>query len=196
MHREIMLSATYQQSSDNRDDALLVDSENRLLWKMNRQRLDFEALRDSLLDVSGSLDRTLGGPAVAMFAGEFAVRRTIYGNIDRMNVQGVLSTFDFPSPTATSEQRPETTVPPQALYLMNNGFTLEVAKRLLQRPDVGSIATVDGKLDRVYRIAFARAPREDELALAKKFLGEQPTAERWTQWVHALLMTNEFAFVD
>lgn len=196
LHREIMLSATYQQASDNRDDALLVDSENRLLWKMNRQRLDFEALRDSLLEVSGSLDRTIGGPAVPMFAGEFAVRRTIYGNIDRMNVPGVLSTFDFPSPTATSEQRAETTVPPQALYLMNNGFTLEIAKRLLQRPDVASIATSDGKLDRVYRIVFARPPHEDELALARKFLGEQPTADRWTQWVHALLLTNEFAFVD
>src|SRR5690606_17865208 len=91
--------------------ALQIDPENRLLWKMNRQRLDFEGLRDSLLLVSGNLDLKMGGQAVDIASESPTPRRTIYGHIDRQNLPGIFRTFDFANPDASSAQRFYTTVP-------------------------------------------------------------------------------------
>ena len=100
-----MLSAAYQQASDERAECRRVDPENTWLWKMNRRRLDFEATRDALLAVAGRLETTLGGPPVKEISEPAATRRTIYGYIDRLNLPGVFRTFDFPNPDATSPQR-------------------------------------------------------------------------------------------
>ena len=129
-----MLSNTYQQQSDPRPDGLERDPENRLLWRFNRQRLDFEAMRDSVLAVSGAL-----GPDVRRAARRrsteppFSSRRTLYGFIDRQNLDGVYRTFDFAVPDATSPRRFVTTVPQQALFLMNSPFLHEQARRLSSR---------------------------------------------------------------
>lgn len=196
LHRTIMNSAVYRQSGSastgNQTNPAQVDPENRLLWHFPQRRLDYEATRDALLAVSGSLDRTMGGPPVNVLSG-FKPRRTVYGFVDRMDLPGLMRAFDFPEPAATSPGREQTTVAPQALFFMNNAFTLECARRLLARADVKSIAEPKDRVARIYQVLFAREPDQDETALALDYLTSE---QRWEEYVHALLMTNEFVFVD
>src|SRR5262249_25551398 len=179
----------------DRDDCRRVDPENTLLWKMNRHRLDFEALRDALLAVSGRLDRVLRGPPVRDVLAPAASRRTLYSFLDRLNVPGLFRTFDFPSPDATSSQRATTTVPPQALFLMNNAFVVESARRLLQRPEIAGEPDEDAKVGRLYRVVYGREPSAEERTLAREFL-HAPGQAAWQRYAQALLLANEFAFVD
>jgi hypothetical protein len=197
LHRLILLSAVYRQRSDDRAECRRVDPENVLLWKMNRQRLDFEATRDALLAVAGALDGTVGGPPVRNITDPSARRRTVYGFLDRLNVPGLLRTFDFPSPDATSPQRASTTVPQQALFLMNNPFVLECARRLVRRPDVAAEPDVPRRVEHLYRLVYGRPPSPEETALACDFVGAAPgTPVAWERYAQALLLANEFVFVD
>ncbi|HVL12240.1 MAG TPA: DUF1549 and DUF1553 domain-containing protein, partial [Gemmata sp.] len=129
LHKLIMLSATYTQASLDRPDALAIDSENRLLWKQNRRRLEFEALHDATLAVSGQLDTKVGGPAVRLFGGNS--RRAVYGYVDRLEFPSLLTTFDVPNPAGLAPERTSTTVTPQALFLMNGPFARAAAKQLV-----------------------------------------------------------------
>jgi hypothetical protein len=170
-----------------------------LLWKMNRRRLDFEALRDSLLFATGSLDLKLGGPTFDLHTAPLPQRRTVYGFIDRLNLPGVFRTFDFPNPDATSPQRDETTIAPQALYLMNNPVNLAAAQNLALLPEVSGEADFARRIERVYQLLFARSPTRDELRLAEEFFGagqDRTSTALWQRYAQALLLTNEFAFVD
>jgi hypothetical protein len=202
IHRLIVTSATYQQSSGvtNQQSEIRnpqsVDPENRLLWRMNRRRLDFEAMRDSLLAVAGELDQKLGGPPVNLLGNNFESRRTLYGFVDRMNLPGLYRAFDFPSPAATSSGRDTTTIPPQALYLMNHQFVRQAAERLPRRHDVVSCKKKDERVERLFAIVFNREPSPAERRLARAFLGVKPGPEDWSRFAHGLLMTNEFVFVD
>jgi hypothetical protein len=196
LHRLILLSAVYQQQSGDRNECRAVDPENALLWRANRQRLDYESLRDALLAVSERLDRHIGGPSVKDLLSGSANRRTLYGHLDRLNVPGLMRTFDFPSPDATSPQRVDTTVPQQALFLMNNPFALDCARRLVQRPDVAGRKDVASRVERLYRLLFGRLPSAEELALARAYLGQGGAAAGWERYAQALLLTNEFLFVD
>src|SRR5262249_53906033 len=108
----------------------------------------------------------------------------------------LLRTFDFPSPDATSPQRDATTVPQQALFLMNHPFVLDCARRLAQRPDVAGEKAVAKRIARMYEIAYARPPKPEELAVAREYLGDGNTAVLWERYAQALLAANEFAFVD
>src|SRR5262249_20657889 len=143
LHLLIMLSEVYQQSSDAvpgaKEKAPSLDPENRLLWHFNRQRLDFESMRDSLLAVSGELDASTGGKPVELFRKPFALRRTVYGFIDRQFLPGVLRAFDFANPDMHSPQRLDTTVPQQALFFMNSPFVVERARALVERPDISTL---------------------------------------------------------
>jgi hypothetical protein len=161
---------------------------------MNRRRLDFEALRDSFLAVSNRLDRTLGGPAQGNLLA--SNRRTVYGYVERLNLPGLFRTFDFPSPAATSAQRDQTTVPQQALFLMNNPFPIDAARRVLQRPEIAGEKEAVRKIDRLYRLLYARPPADDEVVLAQEFLATDRSPRAWERYVQALLLANEFAFVD
>ncbi|MEX0818479.1 MAG: DUF1549 and DUF1553 domain-containing protein, partial [Pirellulaceae bacterium] len=196
LHRQIMTSAVYRQSSVNREDGARVDPENRLLWKLNRRRLDFESLRDAVLAVSGNLTTEMYGPSLDLFGGQQGLpRRSVYGFIDRMDVSPLLTTFDFPNPSTSSPQRESTTVPPQALYLMNNAFAAEAARGLAQRV-VGSTNGTDDRVRSAYELLFARKPTVEEVDAAQQFLGAEPEEAAWRAYLHGLLMTNEFAFVD
>src|SRR5215203_4855604 len=124
-----MTSAAYTQASLDRPDALAIDSDNRLLWKQNRRRLEFEPLHDAVLAVSGQLDATVGGPAVKLFGGNR--RRAVYGYVDRLEFPSLLTTFDVPNPAGTVPERTSTTVAPQALFLMHGPFLRDDAKRLM-----------------------------------------------------------------
>jgi hypothetical protein len=164
---------------------------------MNRRRLDFEATRDALLAVSGRLDSRIGGPPMPSLTGTGANRRTVYGFIDRLNLPGLYRTFDFPDPNATSPRRDQTTVAPQALFLMNHPFAVDAARALIARPEVAAARDPDGKVDRLYRLIYARGPGVDEVAMAREFLaGSLAATDRWRALAQALLMANEFMFVD
>ncbi|MFN4261301.1 MAG: PSD1 and planctomycete cytochrome C domain-containing protein [Gemmataceae bacterium] len=195
LHRLLVLSAVYQQRGADRAEGIKVDPDNTLLWKMNRQRLDFEALRDALLAVSGRLDRTIGGPPVKDIVAPTARRRTLYGHIDRLNMPNLLRSFDFPSPDATSPQRSHTTVPQQTLFLMNHPFVQECVRALLQRPEVAQAVDTERRIDRLYHLLYGRSPTTADITLGREFL-EDDTSKSWERYVHVLLLANEFAFVD
>jgi hypothetical protein len=199
LHRVILLSNTYRQSSDVDQKRMNADPENRLFARMNRQRLDFEALRDSLLVTANRLDDKMGGPPVEITKAPFANRRTVYGFIDRQNLPGLFRTFDFASPDTTVPQRHATTVPQQALFLMNSPFVIEQAKAFANRADVAKLTKLEERVGRMYRLAYGRAPDADEVAAAKKFLSAPPsggTLTTWEEYAQVLLLANEFAFVD
>ncbi len=197
MHRLIMLSAVYQQRSDDRPECQKIDPENTLLWKMNRRRLDFEATRDSLLAVAGSLNQAVGGPPMKEIAAPTSTRRTVYGFIDRLNLPGLFRTFDFPTPDATNPKRDTTTVAPQALFLMNNPFVIVQARKLVQRPEIVAEKDLAHRIARLYRLVYGREPNTEELTLARDYLGDaRAGTNAWARYAQALMLANEFVFVD
>jgi hypothetical protein len=164
LHRLILLSDAYKQSSDDNAAARAVDPENRLLWRANRRRLDWESMRDSFLAASGKLDPALGGRAAPFTS----PRRTVYGYVDRLNIPGMLRAFDFASVDAHSPQRHQTTVPQQALFLMNSPFLVEQSRGLAKRA-----ADAPDRVRSLYRLVLGRDPSDDERRLGEKFL-DQP----------------------
>ena len=121
-------------------------------------------------------------------------RRTLYALIDRLSLPGIFRTFDFPDPNATSPRRDQTTVPPQALFLMNHPFVRAAAESLSRRPDVSCLEDPDLRVERLFRIVYNRAPCAEEASLARAFLAARPVP--WASFGQALLMANEFLFVD
>jgi hypothetical protein len=201
LHKLILLSHTYCQTSNDRSECASVDPENRLLWRFNRQRLDLEGLRDSMLAVAGRLDKTVGGPAVDILKEPFVPRRTVYGFIDRQNLPGMFRTFDFASPDTHAPQRYVTTVPQQALFLMNSPFVVQQVQALAARPEVASESSPERRVEVLYRLLYGRRPRAEEIDLGVRFVGEAPSSPEtklspWEQYAQVLLLANEFAFVD
>ena len=203
LHRAILLSSTYQQTSDDRPEGLAADPENRLLWRMNRQRLEFEEVRDAYLAVAGKLDLAVGGRPVDLWKAPFPARRTVYGYIDRQDLPGVFRVFDFANPDVSNDQRPKTTVPQQALFAMNSPFVLEQVRQLAARPEIAGEADPAKRVEALYRIVLARSAEPEEVELALKFIqsppGEGPSPSKlsaWEQYAQVLLSTNEFVFVD
>jgi len=203
LQRQIVLSATYQQSSDTPAASLKADPDNRLISRMNRQRLDFEAMRDTLLAAAGKLDLRVGGLPVDLETEPFSARRTIYGLIDRQNLPAVFRTFDFANPDTSSQGRFHTTVPQQALFLMNSPFVIEQARSLAQRDEVKRAATLAEKIEALYRLVFERAASRAEIQLAEQFLASQPSGKREAtglsaveKYAQILLLSNELMFVD
>ena len=201
LHRQILLSSTYQQVSDDNTYGEAIDPENRLLWKMNRQRLALEPLRDSLLYVAGRLDTTIGGPPVDILKEPFVPRRTVYGFIDRQNLPGLFRTFDFASPDSSTPQRHQTTVPQQALFLMNSPFVVEQAKALATRKDVESLPRDEARIQRLHALLYGRKAAPDEVQLGQEFLASARSSqgnglEPLAQYAQVLLLANAFAFID
>ncbi len=183
IHRLIVLSATYRQGSRRDPAAARIDADNRLLWRKTPTRLDAEAVRDAILDVSGRLDRTVGGPPyhdVKTYGAESgttfyqpidepntgALRRTLYRFSPRGERSAVLETFDCPDPSAQTPRRQVTTTPLQALALWNDKFVLDSADRLAVRvtADCRKAGSTDtaALVNRAYRLALGRAPLADE----------------------------------
>ncbi len=187
LHREIMLSATYQQASRPRPDAAKIDPANRLLWRMNARRLDIEAYRDCLLQASGNLDPKKGGPSADLLQTENK-RRTVYGRISRSRTSSLLLLYDFPEATMHSPGRESTTTPLQQLFVLNSPFMREQAVALAA--SVAKEADTDAKVRALYRKVFARDPSKNELALASEYLANGTVAD----YAHALLCTNEVIY--
>jgi len=176
LHRLIMLSSAYQQGSEDNPKAVPIDPSNQLLWKMNRRRLDFEATRDTLLAVSGNMDLSAGGRPVDLTTDPFTTRRTVYGFVERQNLPGLFRTFDFASPDTTSPQRFSTTVPQQALFLMNSPFVVQQARNVMERPEVQSLPSQEQRIQRLYQIVLQRNPAPEEARIAKEFVSAQLSA--------------------
>ncbi len=213
LHREIMLSAAYALSSAESDRNAALDPDNRLYWRANRRRLDVEALRDSLLFVSGRLDRTMGGPPrwltenLAWRKGpdgepdkysqpaEWILtdsnRRTLYGFVSRRRPDKTMTLFDFPNPTAISEQRFATSTALQRLFFLNSLFMTRLSEALVSRLD--SEPGDESRIRQIYRILFSREPRPEERRLGGEFLKGKTNG--WPQYAQVLLSSNEFLFV-
>ena len=165
--RRIVLSSVYRQRSDEGSPAQQIDPENRFFWRMNRRRKDFEAMRDGILAVAGNLDKTIGGPSVNIVGKDYAPRRTLYGFIDRQNLPGIFRTFDFAGPDTHAPKRHETTVPQQALFLLNSPFAMQQAEVLGNRVKTPDDMTT---IDNLYRAVLGRSPDAAERQLAGAFL--------------------------
>ncbi len=197
LHRRIMLSSTYQQASSDRSECRAVDPENSLWWRAERRSLDFEAARDAILTVSGGLDAAIGGPSFPDLADPGSTRRTMYARIDRLNLPGIFRAFDFPTPDATNPKRDVTSVPPQALFYMNHPWVMNAAAKTLKRPEIVATKSLDERVDAIYRLCFGRTAAADERSLANEYLkGAASDGIEWKRYVQALLMSNEFYFVD
>jgi hypothetical protein len=174
LHRLILLSATWQQSSDNRVDAAEKDPENRLVWRQNRKRLDFEATRDSLLVSAGQLDRKIGGKSVDIVNPPYSKRRTVYASIERQNLPQVFRTFDFPSPDVSNPQRFVTTVPQQALFMINSPFVVEQARAMTAKPEFAKTESAsEWQIQNLYERVYARRAEPAEVESALTFVTEE-----------------------
>jgi mono/diheme cytochrome c family protein len=210
VHREIMLSSVYQQSSRFDSEGAAKDPDNTLLWRMSRRRLDVEAWRDAMLAVAGRLDRALGGPSVNLDV-PANHRRTLYAVISRHDLAWMLRLFDFPDPNISSGRRVETTVPLQQLFVLNSEFIISTAKAVATRLQTATSASQPSndtaRIHQAYQLLFGRLPTARELALGIDYLdsfargragdaGKQADLSRWDLYAQALLASNEFAFID
>jgi hypothetical protein len=186
LHREIMLSATYRQSSKPRTREMEVDPTNQLLWRMNPRRMDIESYRDTLLQASGKLDLTMYG--VSQPDVDAGVRRTVYSSISRGRSNDVMKLYDVPAPLAHIPMRQPTLNPLQALFVMNSSFVQEQAKALAEQ--VEGETSPEAKIQALYRRIFSRTAAADEVALGVKYLAAADTA----RYAQALLSTNEVIF--
>ncbi|MBI5770536.1 MAG: PSD1 domain-containing protein [Verrucomicrobia bacterium] len=175
LHRQIVLSAAYQQSSLNNPAYAEKDPNNKLLWRYNLRRMDFEELHDSLLAITGELDRTYGGRPIAISSDGFAKRRAVYTMIDRTNPPELLTQFDFPNPDVASGRRYETIVPQQALFLMNSPMVIETARKLVDRPAFAEIKSDPERVTLLYLAIFQRWPTQREVELGLKYVKANPT---------------------
>ena len=201
LHRLLLLSAAYRQSSAEVPELSEVDPENRLVGRMNRRRLEFEPLRDGLLAVADRLDRARGGPAVDIAAPPYPPRRSVYAFIERQNLPGVFRTFDLASPDVSTPQRHATTVPQQSLFLMNHPFIHDLARGVIARADVVAVKSDRERIDRLHRLLYGRPADADEVALGEAFVKEVGPSKgngltAWEQYAQVLMLSNEFAFVD
>ncbi len=202
LHRQIVGSATWRQSSRFDAAAARIDPDNRLLWRAHRRRLEIEPWRDAMLAVAGELDPTVGGPALA--ADDPAnLRRTIYTKVHRREPATMLLLHDFPDPSLHAERRLETTTPLQGLFTLNSPFLTARATALAARLAREVPAGGPTRVHRACRLLFGRPARDDELWAAAEFLGASgatgdaaASSAAWQAYAHALLGSNEFLFVD
>jgi hypothetical protein len=201
LHRKMVLSAAYRMSNEASPAAGKVDPRNDLLSRIRARRLDAESLRDSMLAVSGSLDQTLFGPSVMPHVSPYQDgrgkpvsgpidgknRRSIYIQVRRNFLSPLFLAFDYPLPISTFGARGSSTVPAQALLMMNNEFVLLQAQRWAE-----SAATQQDRLTWLYETAFAREVLPQERALAEVYL----KTHDWTSFCLVLLNTAEFLYVQ
>ena len=204
IHRELMLSATYQLGSAKDAQNEQSDADNRWLWRMGRKRLDVESWRDALLSASGLLDPQLGGPSTDL-AQASNRRRTVYGKVSRHELDGLLRLFDFPDANITNDKRSETTVPQQQLFVLNSPFIVEQAKAFSARLQADRSLGDDGaRVNHAFLLAYGRPVAPGELDVIDAFLRGADAEElkstnklsRWERVAQALLGANEFLYTD
>jgi hypothetical protein len=174
LHRQILLSAVYQQASVLRPDQEEKDPENKLLWRKTPSRLEFEPMRDSWLQVAGNLDLKLGGRGFDIQNNGAQKRRSVYAFIDRQDLPQLFRTFDFASPDVSTAQRPQTTIPQQALFALNSPFLLDQARALIRTDEKKDSAQ---RVQLLYRRVYARDPSDAELESALTYVSNSNSTE-------------------
>ena len=222
MHRLLLGSATYRQNTELNSTAAIADPENRLLWRFQRQRMDVEVLRDSLLRLSDQLDETPAGSLLPTANRNYVTstanvnpavynsnRRSIYLPVVRSALYEVFTAFDFADPSTLAGQRDQTTVAPQALFMMNSAFVLDqvqsLSGQLLKRSDLDSSA----RIRMMYVMAYGREPSEAEVSRAVGYLDRITSSlnpsgnassdvelRAWTSLCRVILSANEFLYVE
>jgi hypothetical protein len=220
MHRLIMLSSTYQMSSAHDVKAAEADPENRLHWRANVRRLEAEAVRDALLAVGGTLDRTMGGSLLHVKNREFlfdhtsrdgtryeSARRSVYLPVIRNHLYDAFQLFDCADPAVASGDRASTTTAPQSLFLLNSDLVLDASEGLAARvlaasAGAGEPASERAAIERLYREALCRPPAEAEVERAVRFLAGlrgidtgDPERRAWAALAQVVLLSNEFLYV-
>ena len=203
LQRQILLSAVYQTSVEESKEAHDKDAANRLYSHFDRQRLDAEELRDSMLAAAGDLDlKGTSGPSTDFTADN--LRRTVFCKVSRYRLNNYLQVFDFPNPSFTAEQRFSSNVPLQQLYFMNNSVVYQQAGILADR--VHDEVTEEARITKAYEYVYQRKPTPAEVQLGLKFLSTTPEkpgysiagkpVTAWSEYARALLSSNEFQFVN
>ena len=221
LHREIVLSRTYQLASDLDAHNVTIDPGNRWLWRYPRRRLDAESIRDAMLAVSGRLDsrRPRPHPFPPIEAWHWTQhdafkavyptnQRSVYLMTQRLLKHPYLAIFDGPDTNTSTDVRPQSTVPLQALYLMNNPFVLEQARGLANRLIASSTEPVS-RIEFAYQLAWGRLPESSEIERASEFLRQtlgvlltiktpqdSRETDAWTGLAKVLLTANEFLYID
>ena len=216
--RCIMLSHVYRLSTQNNQEAEAKDGENRLLWKANRRRVDAEVLRDSILFVSGDLDLEAGGRTINKitefdFGYQFnTVKRSVYVPSFRNSMLDLFEVFDFANPNLVVGNRNTSTLPTQALFLMNNPMVIKqsqnAAKRLLARKDLHR----SSRIEFAYRQMIGRRPTQQEVIAAAAYIDsfvsdaqkkngktadpEKSKQEAWSSFCHAMYASLEFRYME
>jgi cytochrome c553/mono/diheme cytochrome c family protein len=196
LHRQIMLTAAYQQTSAVPRKQVERDPENRWVSRFTPRRLEAEEIRDAMLWVAGSLDPAPGGPATD---DSTTSRRSLYLQTARWDRSSFAFLFDAANPDASVEQRTVSTVAPQALFLLNHEFTLKQARQFAERLTREVPPNDRERVHRAYELLFARPPTSEELAIGLRMLGrptERDETAAWSGLAHVLLSTNEFVYVD
>ena len=196
LHRRILLSAAYQQSSAAPPDQVVRDPENRWLGRFSPRRLDAEEVRDTILSAAGALDLTPGGPATADLN---SPRRSLYVQTARWDRSNFATLFDAANPDASVEARAVSTVAPQALFLLNHEFLLAQAAKLRDRLLREEPTDDTRRLDRAYQLLFSRLPAAPERRVALQLLARPSkgdAGEAWRDLAHVLLCSNELVYLD
>jgi hypothetical protein len=201
LHKQLLLTATWQQGNEVSPDNVRIDPANRFLWHYRPRRLDAEIIRDALLAVGGNLDTTKFGPSFLDNP-----RRSVYLRVKRSELIPFMTMFDAPEPTQSQGTRISTTVPTQALLLMNSPFTRQQAEKLASRAKPAGEMSLDNAIANAYRLAFARLPSDTERQRMVAFIGSQAelaggplpaaTDKAFVEFCHVLLCLNEFVYVD
>ena len=183
MHRQVMLSSAYRQDSNpnlnplvarkGAVDPLKIDAANRLLWRGNLRRLDFESIRDSMILLTGKMSPTVGGQPANITDEPYSYRRSLYGYVDRLRLNDTLSQFDYADPDMANSKRGSTIVPQQALFFMNNPLSVEVARSVAARPDVVKAFSEDARINAMFMAIFQRRATSNEIRAARDFLDKQ-----------------------
>lgn len=207
MHRTIMNSATYQMASDmefpESEQYAKLDPENRLLWRRARRRLEAESVRDSILFVGGGLDQKLGGKAPNVDAN----RRAIYLPINRASLYEMFSTFDYVETANHIEQRATTTVPHQALFLLNSPMVHQQAAAIAKKL-ISKFETDESRIRALFRLFYARQPTEAEMIRSLDFVEtsasqldavsdpSERSVQTWGALCRSMIAANEFVYID
>ncbi|MBM3970284.1 MAG: DUF1553 domain-containing protein [Planctomycetes bacterium] len=202
LHKQIMLSAAYQQSHEVNAENLKIDQANRYLWHFQPRRLDAELIRDSLLAMGGNLDISMFGASIL----DNTPRRSVYLRVKRSELIPLMTMFDAPEPTQSIGERISTTVPTQALAMMNSPFVRQQAEKLALRIRPSKDAPLGAAVDRAYQMAVARLPTELERSRMLAFVEDQRAAmggdavvatdKALIEFCHVLLCLNEFVYID
>ncbi|HSG73041.1 MAG TPA: DUF1553 domain-containing protein, partial [Planctomycetaceae bacterium] len=222
-HRLILNSSTWQMSTAYNEQYAEQDPENRLLWRRDRARLDAEAMRDSLLAISGQLDLTMGGSQLKTENRKYVTstanvdpvvydtnRRSVYLPIVRSALYDVFQAFDFADPSALSGERQTTTIAPQALFMMNSELVSHQTRLLSERLLNEENSDNSSRLNRLYLLCYGRTPDETELHRALSYIDQyqqrwqsdrpdetaQAELRAWQSFCRIILSSNEFAYCE